>query len=377
MLVDIQQLQGRTHPLVSLASVRGESRVAAHGKVTYGRGGLAIPGLDVALNRAWLTNTDDLQVRASGDVAISAEAWPFLQMSSSNLAIDTGYIALDTAELLASSRRQLDERLKIHRSRQGRTMVLREPEEEGLLDALQAEMTVDLGLATRLDISVPILEDLGVIGAQLTQADVSARLRGESLGVRYDGGQIDVAGNVGLIEGEVSILNSTFRLDSDSNLGFTGRTVYDPNLDIKGSMVTGGTQLDLLLSGTAEIPELELSSPSDLSEDQMLTVLLTGQAPEELTGQQGALDALGGLVLDSVLGGVNLGAVSVDADGTVVVGIPVRRNIFVESTVTPRPDIDENIITVEGEWTLLPSLVLSAAYGDKLTWAQLFWEWRF
>ena len=377
MLVDIQQLQGRTHPLVSLASVRGESRVAAHGKVAYGRGGLAIPGLDVALNRAWLTNTDDLQVRASGDVAISAEAWPFLQMSSSNLAIDTGYIALDTAELLASSRRQLDERLKIHRSRQGRAMVLREPEEEGLLDALQAEMTVDLGLATRLDISVPILEDLGVIGAQLTQADVSARLRGESLGVRYDGGQIDVAGNVGLIEGEVSILNSTFRLDSDSNLGFTGRTVYDPNLDIKGSMVTGGTQLDLLLSGTAEIPELELSSPSDLSEDQMLTVLLTGQAPEELTGQQGALDALGGLVLDSVLGGVNLGAVSVDADGTVVVGIPVRRNIFVESTVTPRPDIDENIITVEGEWTLLPSLVLSAAYGDKLTWAQLFWEWRF
>jgi hypothetical protein len=107
--------------------------------------------------------------------------------------------------------------------------------------------------------------------------------------------------------------------------------------------------------------------------------LLTGRSPTELSSAEGryAAEALSELLVDSVLGGIELGTVSVEPDGTLVVGLPVFDTVYLESRVNPFQQLNENAITVNGEWRILPKLVLQGSYGNRKVWALLGWEHRF
>ena len=250
-------------------------------------------------------------------------------------------------------------------------------EEPSLLDDLDIQFRLDLGLNTSTHIVMPVLDDLGAVGAQVTRADVEARVGGQ-LDVHLDRGVPDIGGELLLRNGEFALLRAQFAIDDESRVTFLGADYANPRLDIHGVMaVTGGT-VEVDVGGTAGEPEVDFSS-EEFGEDGALFTVFTGQPPEDFSSQQAraAVEALSDLLLNSVLGGLNLGSVSVEADGTVTMGVPLYRTIYVQSLFKPAPKLNEDRVTVIAEWNILPKLLLTAAYGDRHIWGNLFWEIRF
>ena len=181
-----------------------------------------------------------------------------------------------------------------------------------------------------------------------------------------------------VIEGKVSVLRSRFDL-SGGIVSFIGDDIANPNFDIQGQMAVTGATVEMQLSGTPKEPQIEFSSQEYPGQTQILTILITGVAPDELNANQGkaTATALAGLLFNSVFSGVQLGSFSIEPDGSVTVGIPISSNLYAESMFSPSADIQENRVAAELEWTIAPRLVLSGGVGDQIKWADLFWEIRF
>ena len=71
------------------------------------------------------------------------------------------------------------------------------------------------------------------------------------------------------------------------------------------------------------------------------------------------------------------GTASYDPDGTLRIGIPVTRSVYLETAFAPQAGLDENQFTGELEWQVAPKVVVEAAVGDQYSWADVFWEIRF
>ncbi len=377
VLVTLESLHADTRPTsTSLDRIAqlGASRVEASGALSLK--GWKPDGVRarVDLNNAWLVATDTSGLRATGQITTDG-TWPDLLVDG-KLSVDQGRFEINTAELWSSADLQLDPSIAVHRV----AGVSRSTGDAGphWYDGIHGRVALDLGRNTNAAIRVPVLDDLGSLGASVTRADIDARMGGQ-LEIGAKGMDLSIQGDLELLEGRVKVLASRFDLVDGSHISFFGSNYVDPQLDIAGAMVVGGGEVRLHLTGTPSDPTFVLSSDSFGSDAELFTILLTGQAPEELSSQQGkaALQAVGDLLLNNVLGGVNLGSVSVEADGTVRVGLPVYRTVYVETTVTPAPKLDQNHVTVLAEWSIMPRLVLAAAYGDRKVWGNLFWEVRF
>ncbi len=330
---------------------------------------------DLDLREAWLSSTDAAKVRANGQLHMEG-LWPTVAVDG-DLAVSRGKFLVNVADLLAERTLILDPSITVHRGAE-RVVSLRR-EEPSLLDTLDVRVRVDLGANTEARILVPVLDDLGQVGAAVTRADIVAILSGRDLDVRMQQGDIFIGGTVGLDSGRLTILRSRFELQEGSEMVFFGRDYANPHIDVSGVMDVGAGDVQIILSGTAEDPSLRLESEAYAGQAELFTILLTGEAPEELSAQEGtvALEAVGDLLVQSTLGGVNLGSVEVAGDGTVTVSIPLPGNVHVVSAFTPVPALQENQVTVEAEWKSPLGLVVELAYGDRESWANLFYEVRF
>lgn len=392
--VEVERMQLTTQPtgggLRSL-SQGAPSHIRLNGSVAVRDYAVDEVRLDLGLDNAWLIATDGVLIRASTGTRGGASGsrsgegtlfvrgtWPALEVGG-RVVVDQGRIELNTAELLGARDLEVNPRIKIHRGLSARR---EEPEDPGetssIMDAMRVSLTLDLGRATQARIAVPVFEDLGSLGASATRADIETRLGGE-LDVRMRGTDLSIAGAVEVLDGRVSLLSSRFDLSRDSRITFLGADYANPLLDIVGVMTVRGGDVRLTISGQAAEPSVDLSSDAFGSEAELFMVLLTGRAPDDLSGEEGqaAAQALGDMLLSSVLGGVNLGSVGIEADGTVRIGVPLANTVFVESAFTPTARLNENQVTVTGEWSILPRLVLSATYGNRRMWSNVFWEMRF
>jgi hypothetical protein len=376
--VDLTTLRATTAPMsVSLGALNlgATSSIALTGALDLPGGALGVAHAEADLREAWLMAGDDRHLRASGTVAVDG-VFPALTVTG-DLTVDQALATLDAGELLATRDMHLDPALTVHRAtpRGEREVTTGGPSP---LDAMDVALHVDLGRRARGRIHLPIFDDLGAVGATVTRAQVDAEVQGE-VDVQVRRGAVSVAGDVGLPSGSFGVLASEFALAPDSHLTFLGADVANPRLDIGGTMAVTGGEVRLRVSGTAGAPKVELTSDDFGSQAELFTILLTGQAPEDLSSTEGraAIQAVSKLLVDSVLGGVNLGSVSVEPDGTVTFGLPLLRQLYLESQFTPAPGLNENNVTVKAEWSILPKLVLTAAYGNRHIWGLLNWELRF
>lgn len=355
------------------------SRVEAKASVAFRSGALRDVEGSIDLTRAWLNAVDGQRIRVDtsskrAPIRVSG-VWPELLVQG-GVAVTRGDLELNTSNLLADRTIRLDPVITVHRGS------LDEPEERApepsVLDDMVVDLALDLGRSTEARLLVPVLDDLGAIGSSVTRADIEARLGGD-LDILMDRGDISISGGVELLDGELALLNSRFDL-GDSQLTFLGADYANPRLDIQGVMRVSGGELVVRLGGTAGSPRLELSSPDfgDAVED-LFAILLTGRSPDDLTSQEGAaaIEAVSGLLLQSVFAGGKIGQLEVAGDGTVTVGLPIARNVQVWGVVDPTPGLNENQFAVNGEWSILPRLVLDASYGDQESSLSLFWETRF
>ena len=404
LLAQLDGLSAQTAPQdVDLAALlqTTPSRVSADGFVRLLHGRPDAVQLSVNLREAWLVHRDDQRLRASGAFAVEGR-FPRLT-ATGNLIAEEASVRLDTSELLATRELAVDPSIVVHREQAepererrraprtpteaiptaaGSLPVAAPPAAPSLLDealaGLDLGVHIDLGRNTRTRIDLPVFDDLGSLGARVTRAEVDAQLSGE-VDVAYQAGEPSVAGELTVPTGEFGLLASKFAIQPDSRLVFTGRSWWNPILDLSGKLATAGGDIDLKVGGTAEQPTVDFSSEDFSSEAELLTVLLTGRSPTELSSAEGryAAEALSELLVDSVLGGIELGSVSVEPDGTLVVGLPVFDTVYLESRVNPFQQLNENAITVNGEWRILPKLVLQGSYGNRKVWALLGWEHRF
>ncbi|TNE84687.1 MAG: hypothetical protein EP330_28875 [Deltaproteobacteria bacterium] len=330
----------------------------------------------IDLDNALLSAQDDQLLRISGGIDIS-DTWPELNVNG-RLKVDQGFIALDSAAFFTTAPLALDENLVVVRrdfSPPGEEEV--EEIEPPLYEKFNVGIVFDMNRSVEADIIMPFLDDLGALGASITSADVSVRLDGEGR-IAMKGGDLALLGEVEVIGGKARVIQSNFDL-TEGTISFVGDDFTNPILDLAGAMAVSGGQVDMRVRGTPSEPQIDFSSEEYPDQQQVFTILLTGRAPDELSEGQGAAaaSAAGGLLLQSVLGGTSLGGFSVEPDGTVSVGVPVAPSVFVRSTFSPRPEIDENSVTVVAEWALARKLVLEAAWGDQESWGNLFWELRF
>lgn len=329
----------------------------------------------VTLDNALVSARDDQLLRLSGDIDIS-QRWPELLVKG-RMRVEQGYISLDSASFFDTAPLRLDDNLLVLRS-ESPLLALRDEEEEDeppLYQKFDVGIVFDMNRSVEADIVMPFLDDLGALGASITSADVSVRLDGEGR-IAMHGGDVALLGEVEVVGGKVRVIQSNFDLESGV-ISFIGDDFTNPALDLTGSMGVTGGQVDLRVGGTPTAPEIAFSSEDFPDQQQILTILLTGRAPDEGDAGAGAVQAAGGLLLQSVLGGTSLGGFSVEPDGTVSVGVPVAPSVFVRSTFSPQPEIDENNVSVIAEWALARKLVVEAAWGDQHSWGDLFWELRF
>lgn len=379
LLVDLDRLRAHTSPSrrsrASQMEVKSELRM--DGEVILEGGVPVDTTARIDLKNAWVMATDDIVLRAKGGVEVDG-VWPQLVVDG-KVEIEQGEFALNTADLFDATGFSVDSDITVHRKRSSLAAVVSVSEEEelSLLEQIALTLDVQLGRNTSTRITMPILDDLGSLGASLTRADVSARLGG-AVDVSMRRGVPAVVGEVELLSGDVKVLASQFDV-TEGTLSFLGVDYANPSLDIAAAMTVSAGQVDLKVSGTAVDPEVSFSSDAYPDETTIFTILLTGQAPEDLDSQQGvaALKAASELLLSGVLGGVRLGSLTVDGDGTIHVGIPIGKSVYAETTILPTVFVGDPTVQVEAEWSILPRLVLTGGYAHPEAWGFFSWEHRF
>jgi TamB, inner membrane protein subunit of TAM complex len=92
-------------------------------------------------------------------------------------------------------------------------------------------------------------------------------------------------GRIGVHEGSLKFMNNIFTVEK-ANVNFNKKAPPNPNLDVKLSSNVSGYIINLAVSGNANNPVIELTSEPDMSEADIMSVLLFGQTSNELDNNQ-------------------------------------------------------------------------------------------
>ncbi len=379
--LEAQGWEARTRPVASY--VRAQERSARSllrmdASLDVSQEGLGAVSANIEMDDAWLIATDAYQIQTAGSVSVQGEL-PKLE-ATGDLSLTQGEVKLNLAELTGATGLVLDDDLVVHRTVDSALAAERlaekqaEEEQPTLVEELDAKITLNLNRSLQAQVILPLLSGLGEFGAAVSQIDLSTRMDGE-LEVTIDEGEVKGVGSLETIGGELKVLNARFGVDT-STIRFFG-DITDPELDVNASMEGDG--IDIKLTGTAMDPQLALSSADGASDAQLFAVLFTGRSPDELNADQGqaAAQAVGDLLLGGLLASVNLGNVSIDTDGSVQVGVPVTRNVYFEGILSPAAGPQDNTFQAIIDWSIIPKFVLSAGFGNQVSFAELVYEYSF
>jgi len=381
-------------------------------QVSVGRGRLELSGrarlnewsieqLDVKLllDQALLASSADQLLRLSTTKPLTVQGDLVQPKVRGSVLVDEANLLLDYAQAMGGASREIDPRITVHR---GTASVTTEEEEASVFDDVDIELYLDLGRATRGRLIMPLeaVQWLGNEAEALLKIDLRARLSNEDALLfrqipcrrRTRGGAMKVVpervgdcglyhphvrGVVDIVDGTARVLRADFTLSS-SSVSFVGNEVYNPNLDIHGTMEAEDATIRMDIGGTAYDPEIDFTSKDS---DQVFAMLALGSSLEGLTAQQVA-STLAFALINSALSDVNLPSINIDPSGQVQIGLAIGRNAFVQLTAggTPRPD--ENVFEAELEYSLDPiakGLLLKAGYGAYAVpfWGDILIERRF
>jgi hypothetical protein len=135
-----------------------------------------------------------------------------------------------------------------------------------------------------LDIEVVITDDLRIIGYGM-----DIKLGGNMvIGRGFDEDNVPgpaIKGEIKIREGVLKFMNRVFDVER-GNIKFTESVPADPNLDLMLETQAGAYLVRILVSGHATDPVIELTSEPDLSEEDIMAVLLFGQPMNDLDNDQ-------------------------------------------------------------------------------------------
>jgi len=348
-------------------------------------------GGQVRLDRALLSATEQLDLVVDGvrdpktHQAISiGGTWPELQVDGA-VRVDRATVVRDTVSFQSAAPLKVSNAIVIHRAG---VQVLDQvvSTEPPIYQDFDVNIDVDLGRRVDASVFMPMADDFGQFFAQAFRTDVVAKVGGK-LKVGVEQAEIVVLGEVDILEGTVRVLHQTMALDG-GRIFFAGSDYFEPQLALTAAQTISGARAEVNIAGTPSKPDVTLSSPDYGDQSQVLMMLLTNKRPEEVSAQgsawvqQAAIEAAKQALFGGGTGGAGFGSatVNLDIDGTVTVGVPVGRNIFVEYEAKPNSQVENTqAVSVEATapWEGFQGVVLQGATGDKYSTAELGFEKRF
>ena len=202
------------------------------------------------------------------------------------------------------------------------------------------------------------------------------------LSLEYDAQHPDrptADGTILVRQGSFSALGRRFTIDN-AKITETGGDVTDPELDIRAKFESARATVDIVISGTAKNPQIDLTSNPPMDQDAIAFFLATGRVEGRATQTGGGVDLSG--AASSVLGSLLFGqlrktlasvlpvdVLTIETQGTGVaqasVGKYIGDRIFVgyRQRLTSAPYYEN---TVEGrvEYEISKSVSAEATVGD-------------
>ena len=99
--------------------------------------------------------------------------------------------------------------------------------------------------------------------------------------------QPEIAGDISLVRGQVSIIGQVFKLDHGT-ISFAQGKEIDPLIDVVAVRDTRDLKATVRISGSATQPKFELSSVPELPQDEVVAQVLFGKSATQLSGFQAA-----------------------------------------------------------------------------------------
>jgi hypothetical protein len=382
--VRLPELTARTMPINSVGildqSRASRIRVLGTANIDAQR---PILSARVQMDQAWVLGTFETTARVDGDLVVSGP-WPELTITTPDgpLEVVSARVIYNSANAEVAGPVRLSDAIVLHRD--GMSTRTERVEELPFYAPFTVDASVDLKRNVEVIAAVPFFDQLGSVTANLTRANVAARIGGRLNVALNDRGEPIPSGEVDVVDGSVQVLRTQFGLD-EGRATFLGGDIGATQLDVSGSTTVEGTLVELSITGTADAPKLTTTAEG-LDETQVLVMLLTGQSPDSLGGEsgqaaQGEIGTIAGtaaaLVASSVFSGAATGALTIEPDGGIRVGAPWSSTVLTELVLHPFADPDENLAAVGLEWAIARRLLLEFGAGTTFQWSSLSWETRF
>ncbi len=185
-------------------------------------------------------------------------------------------------------------------------------------------------------------------------------------------------GTILVPQGTFSALGRRFVIDY-AKITETGGDITDPELDIRARFESAKATVNIVISGTAKDPQIDLTSNPPMDQDAIAFFLATGRVEGRATQNGGGIDLSG--AASSVLGSLLFGelrktladvlpvdVLTIETKGTGVaqasVGKYIGDRIFIgyRQRLTPAPN--ENSVEGRLEYEISKSLTAEAIVGD-------------
>jgi len=156
-----------------------------------------------------------------------------------------------------------------------------------------------------MDVRVVIPDNLVLRGRRLrpggptsaSLGDINLTVGGDIQVVKQPGGPILLLGTVQTVRGMYDFQGRRFTLERGGTLRFIGEPVPNPALDITATRVipNTGVEAQVRIQGTAQAPQLTLTSTPPLPEADILALIVFNRSVNELgTGERASLAATAG-----------------------------------------------------------------------------------
>ena len=382
--VDIDELRIQTNQIWGAKKSSGYFKMT--GRVDLGDEGPEQMQLKMKMDEFWLSSTRAASIATSGKVSVDG-TFPELDVEG-KIKLDDASISVGAEVLKDTSSFEIDESIRVHRTKKKVVARVKEEEEEGpsVADNMSVDLKVDLNSAFRLKADIPMSEDFGAQFAQLAALSMDLGLDG-NLHIQQDKAVLSVLGELATLRGEAVAMGKRFAI-SEGTVTFTGENYANPQLNLLATHQVGQYgAVEIKIGGDVENTAMELSSPEYPDQTDVMSMLLFGKptsAMSETEGESGAgllsaaMASVGGQAARST-GAAFLQNVQVDpGSGSVKVGFPITDKIYL-SIERMRPETDtDNMTQAAVEWLLSTRAYGEVVTGDKgKSSGDVFLRWRF
>ncbi|HJR59577.1 MAG TPA: translocation/assembly module TamB domain-containing protein [Vicinamibacterales bacterium] len=179
------------------------------------------------------------------------------------------------------------------------------PPDAGVKPAPEPPPPTGIFEAVELDVNAVMPDNLVLRGSDIRPGgptgaalgDINITVGGDLHVRKQPKDQVRLVGTVHTVRGTYEFQGRRFELERDGQIRFVGETEINPFIDLRATRLIPNTGVEarIHITGTAQAPELELSSNPPLDESDILALIVFNRPVNELgTGERSSLAATAG-----------------------------------------------------------------------------------